>query len=906
MRQDVSDPNDPVPPARRSKFLRPPLPPGAQERARLRALLDRSARLPLTLVVAPAGSGKTVALAQWALRRPDPVGWLTVDPGDAALPRLADTLATAVGSVDPDAGRAVAARWRAEPDPSPAALAAAADAALAEPGPPVVLVLDDAHAAGGAFPDLLWHLVRQPIPRLHLVVSGRTEPPVPLQRLRLQGLLTEIGPDQLRFAPREIAQLAEQRVYGQVGDALTDLLARETAGWPAGVRLMLDAIDGLDDAAEAADRVRSGSVAIDRYLGEEVIDRQPPELADFLLRTALLETVSPNLAAVLLDGPDATARADRLFDDLLARRLFLVPEPGGGGFRYQPFLRRALLARAGARLPEADRRDLLGRAARWHAAHAQPGAAIRCLLAAGEPEAAADLAEAATGPALLREEWAGPLAWLGLLPRETLRARPLLLAAQAWIAQFSGRPHLSLAIHDELAASVDFPPQTAATVEALAEVLRDSWFLPIEQDPAGAAARLDRAVAAIPPGERLGHGLAVCLRARAHAALGYPDESIAELTAWGEAQAGPVDAVTARGQWMVALAHWQTGDLRAWRQAAERVRAMAAASRLVISEGWAETDLGSIAYEEDRIADAIAHLERARAHRPVRHVAQTANASALLALALEADGRRAAADAVLADARAEVEEQRAYGVAALMAGPVARLALARGEDLQPHLDALAPLGIDTVSLYSAAQPTLVRAMLLVAHGGRAALAAARALLDVTEARAATCHNDLTLLRVWALQALAHEAAGRPGAALERACRSLELGAPNGFRRTYLDLRPGFLPLAERVAAARPEIGGIDALVADLAAASAPGRARRPAPVGRRAGGPSALDLLTIREEEVLKALCARLSYKEIGSRLSISPVTVKHHLGSVYAKLGVRTGREAILRATDLGWCDAE
>jgi LuxR family maltose regulon positive regulatory protein len=265
----------------------------------------------VTLVCAPAGSGKTVLLRSWAAERDDPLAWVTVDRGGRDAQRfwieLIEELAAAAGddavervSAAPSfAGEVVVERLLDQLD---------------ELADPLVLVIDDLHELGSE-DALAWlEMLLARVPALLRVVLGtREEPALGLHRLRLDGQLTELRAADLRFSLDETAA-----VLGAGGVALSDAavasLHDRAEGWPAGVRLAAISLAAHPDPERFVAEFSGSERTVAGYLLTEVLERQPPDVRELLLRTSILERISGPLADALSGGAGAAAILQRLED----------------------------------------------------------------------------------------------------------------------------------------------------------------------------------------------------------------------------------------------------------------------------------------------------------------------------------------------------------------------------------------------------------------------------------------------------------------------------------------------------------------------------------------------------------------------------------------------------------------
>src|SRR5580692_7995279 len=394
-------------------------------RPRLSERLSRGAESALTLVSAPAGFGKTTLLAEWlaaALNDGRSVAWLSLDQRDNDSALFWTYLVAALNTGGPAVGAGALALLQLPQPPGEAGLVALLNDLDAIPDD-VVLVLDDYHVIdardvqdGMAF--LLEHLP----PQIHLVIASRTDPALPLARLRGRGELAEIRAADLRFTPGEAAAYLNE----VMGLALTaaDVAALEgrTEGWIAALQLAALSMQGREDTAAFIDGFAGDDRYIVDFLAEEVLQRQPEHVQHFLLQTSILDRLSGPLCDAVTgqDGGKAKLTA------LERGNLFLVPlDDRRQWYRYHQLFADVLHARLLDEQPD-EVPELHRRASRWLEQNGEPSEAIRHALAAADFERAADLVELAI-PAMRRSrQEAAVLGWLKLLPDEVVRVRPVL------------------------------------------------------------------------------------------------------------------------------------------------------------------------------------------------------------------------------------------------------------------------------------------------------------------------------------------------------------------------------------------------------------------------------------------------------------------------------------------------
>jgi len=300
-------------------------------RVALEARLDEAFAKRLTLLVADAGFGKSTLLGSWAADVE--CAWYTASAKDASLSWLERGLARALATRLPEAAAIVEAANEFANAASDAVLHADAFVALLceqlsdALAHDLVLVLDDAHelSRSEASSRLVESLTRQAPPSLHVVLASRSAPPFPIERLRAQGEVLEFSSADLALTVAEIERL----VHASVGESEAQLAAELhelTGGWPALVRLALEALAGapVADRARALDALRGPESRVFMYLAEEVFAGEPPVVRDLIRTVAVLESFTPELCAAL--GIDAAADTIR---DLEHRGLFVERHAGG-------------------------------------------------------------------------------------------------------------------------------------------------------------------------------------------------------------------------------------------------------------------------------------------------------------------------------------------------------------------------------------------------------------------------------------------------------------------------------------------------------------------------------------------------------------------------------------------------
>lgn len=847
----------------------PHIPNATVRRDTLIARLHQADGCRLVLVAAAAGSGKSALLTTWAAEVHQPVAWLSCTDAHADPARFWADLA-----------RTVREAWAADGilgaevlDPQDAAPSAVLCEQLRTVGTAGVIVLDDLHLTALPPADLVGFIADLP-PTVRLVLSTRVDPPFSLARMRLQGTLLEIRQADLAFSPAETTEaLATLQV--PLADDDVDRLHEVTEGWPAGVHLL--GISLRDRPERRLDL--AGLAADDRNLADfllnEVVDRQRPEVREFLMITAELASFDPELCDEVMGRTDSA----ELLEEVRAANLFLVEEVGAAArFRYHHLFHDFLRLRLAARGPDATR-EVHRRAGEAFLRRGDRAEAVRHLLDGGAVDAAREVLASQIVTALTFDLDGGATVarrWLAEHGEDQLRADASGLLECTMALHLGGGAHeaeLWLRRWREREAQLDHAHRV---------LLHGAWSFHhvFTGDPEAALAEAEAATAMIeqaPVENRWSDSLLV-LHLQALLWLGRTDDLRRVAAAGLQRPSLPPALALVRLPAFCAQAHLADGELRAAHDTA--LRARRAADELGLPDlnfGRAEPELvlAQVAVERDELDEAVEHLERVMRISEERRPPLEVLAHLALADVAEARGDRSAADSCFERAHA-AQPQATTIVRARIDGAAARTALRRG-DLATgaaRADQL-PAGLDA-DLVGARRA-------LVAGDAAAALDHLQRVDPTAEPRRVRMEHEV-------LTALAHRRTDRALAA-DHLARALALSGPERFHRTLLAEGPILWDLLEAVPAHGATADHVDALLA---------AARRAVPPSQPVDQGSLIDPLSERELEVLRYLASRLDSSEIAAALYLSVNTVRTHVKAIYRKLAVSSRADAVARAREL------
>jgi LuxR family maltose regulon positive regulatory protein len=882
-------------------------------RPRLSERLSRGAESALTLVSAPAGFGKTTLLAEWlavAAAGGRSVAWLSLDQRDNDPALFWTYLVAALNTGAPAIGAGALALLR-PPQPSNEAALVALINDLDAISDDVVLVLDDYHVIdardvqdGMAF--LLEHLP----PQIHLVIASRTDPPLPLARLRGRGELAEIRAADLRFTPGEAAAYLNE-VMGLVLTA-ADVAALEgrTEGWIAALQLAALSMQGREDTAAFIDGFAGDDRYIVDFLAEEVLQRQPGHVQHFLLQTSILDRLSGPLCDAVTGQHGGKAKLAALERG----NLFLVPlDDRRQWYRYHQLFADVLHARLLDEQPD-DVPGLHRRASGWLQQNGDPSEAIRHALAAGDFGRAADLVELAI-PAMLRSrQEAAVLGWLELLPDEVVRVRPVLSVgfagallaggefegvearlrdAEGWL---DGATGIRRGSHAPAAEMVVVDDAEFRRLPAEIELYRAAQAL-VRGDGPGTVRQARQALELSPADDHLGRASAAALMGLASWASGDLE---AGHSGYAECMAGLRRAGHIADTFGCAIAladirrtQGRLGEaMRTYEQALQR----ATQQGEPVLRGTADMYVGMSEVHRERDDLPAATQQLLCSQELGEHIGLPQNRyrwRVAMARIREAEGDLAGALDLLDEA-----ERLYVGDFFPNVRPVpalgARVRVAQGE-LGEALGWAREQGLsvddDLSYLREFEHITLARVLLAQYTAKRAerSIQEATRLLERLLRAAEEGQRTGSVIEILVLQALAHQARDDIPAALASLRRAVTLAEPEGYVRIFADEGP---PMASLLRAAAKQ-GIARDYVRRLLAAVNKAEDGTPASQGL-------IEPLSERELDVLRLLGTDLGGPDIARELIVSLNTVRTHTKNIYAKLGVNNRRAAVRRAREL------
>lgn len=901
-----------------TKLFAPRRHPRLIARPRLLAKLIDGPPAKLILVSAPAGSGKTTLVVEWmqaiAARQPPAAvhfTWLSLDESENDPIRFVTYLVAALQQAVPQVGQTIAPMLEraVQTPPTLETLMTVVINDLVQVALEVVLVLDDYHVIQTpAIHNALTFFLDNTPPGVQVVITTRADPPLPLARWRASMELLELRDRELRFSTAETAEFLRQQLGIDVQASDVAALEQRTEGWIAGLQLVALSLHERTDLA-AFIRAFTGSHAyIVDYLVEEVLDRQRPQVVQFLLQTSILTRLNAALCDAVLQRHDSQA----MLVELDRGNLFLQAlDNQRQWYRYHHLFADVLRHRSQQSEPQLVR-ALHQRASIWYAQQNLLHEAIDHGLAAGDLVRVQALFEANVPDLLKRSEHETVQHWLRSLPPEQVRSSPHLALASAAVLVLKHDLAVAETFVDAAEQAIRrtaLEPGLRTTLMGQAAALRANIALNYN-DAAGVVTLAQAALAELPAEN-------VTLRGQILFHLGCAQIWLGNLTQAGVALAEAAyisEATQDLHTTLLALynqgaVQFVMGQLQQAEQLFNQALQLLASRGIqaLPTAGIVHGELGELLYEQNRLDEAEVHITEALRRGEYGGLPRT-QAIAYQSLVRLALARKDWAEAHALNTRAEQLVQQ-HHLPPRYATPIiankVRIWLAEGA-----LDAVrtwaAQVGLPAPEandrMFEPQYLALARA--LIATG---ATEAAGELLIWLRCLAEADGRVLSLVEILALQAWGR-AIAQPHA-LEPAFtvldEALALAAPAKFVRTFADLGAAMQQLlaayCQQNSNSPRRYGALYVYVEQLLAAFGDDFASPPAPAPLPLAAPSLVEPLTERELEVLRLVAVGHSDRQIAAALIVAIGTVKRHLNNIYSKLGVHSRTQALAVAKAAG-----
>ena len=871
----------------------------------LEACMDQNCRL--LLISAPAGYGKTTLLAAWLKQVDCPVTWFTLEEGDNDLTRFLNYLVASLKRVQSDVGETVLSLLQSPQISSPAAIMTVLLNDLASIEHKFLLVLDDYHAVSAepVHEAIRFLLDHQP-PNMRIVIASRADPPLPLARLRARGQLVELRERDLRFAPDEATEFLNRVMGLKLAPEMVAALQSRTEGWAAGLQMAAVSLKGREDAQAFILGFTGSHRYVMDYLIEEVLRLQSQPIQEFLLRTSILERLSAALCDCLMDDGDGFSESQAILERLEQSNLFLHPlDENWDWFRYHRLFSDLLRQRLARTHPGLDV-ELHSRASRWYEQHGWPAEAIEHAFSAQDMQRALDLVDRNAESVMKRSETGTILTWGNRFPDDVIRTRPKLSVYHAYVMLLNGYPQKE--IEQRLLAVEDGGLSTLRTLPLRA------YFALFQGDYINGERDAMEALEKLPESDDFLRGLAAFVLGNSIIARGdtQSGKEVLERVA-GLMKTADNPFMSAAVLITLAEVYFKQGLLHKAQSLYEKAlaRSLDSQGRKLPIAGKPLVRLGELMREWNQFDQALKYLEEGIILSGVFGQVGVISSDVTLAQIYWEQDNYSRAQKALDHAR---ELAQAFDVT-IIDDLFVEMYQAWLWLVQGKLDAaerwLQDRELDRDEIdYTLIEDNEQRFIHQRIHkyemmvASRVLIQSGRPEKVVSRLGSLLIELEKTdrgklVLEARMLQALALQAAGEEEQSLTVLGKVLEAASTEGYIRLFVDegaamrrlLRAVLPRLSDTV---REYAASLLSIFAGLESSTAmTGKLQPP-------GSESLIEPLSRREMDILQLLESSLTTNEIADRLMVSVHTVRSHVKSIYAKLGVHGRIAAVTHAREL------
>jgi LuxR family maltose regulon positive regulatory protein len=869
----------------------------------------------LTLIAAPAGFGKSTLLSEWITQSPRCVTWLSLDEGDNDPVKFWTYVITSMQALGSDLGSGALALLRlpqAPPVPSILTILINDITSFQET---VAVVLDDYHIIESqSIHDGVTFLIEHMPPNMHLILTTRVDPSLPLGRLRARDELNELRANDLRFSVDETTTFLNQVMGFNLSLAEASVLEARTEGWIAGLQIAAFSMKGRENISGFIQAFSGSHRHILGYLAEEVLNQQPKTTLNFLLQTSILDRLCASLCDAVTDDSNGQA----ILENMEHANLFISPlDENGVWYRYHHLFAEVLRARLQQSRPGIIR-NLHRRASNWYEQNGRIAESVGHILAAQDFEEASRLIEQTSRTMWQRGDVTTLQNWLAALPPDIRSASPGLCLAQAWGALAVGQLPLaeSSILESEKAMNL-MDEGEVLSLRAEVDVIR-SALAGYRQESAKAIELAHRSLEHLPEGDHF-------LRGRLAYNLGWAYLSQGDLRA-AKKELNEA-AIFSLNLGDLSTASFALAALGAELEMQGRLRDAASCYRRVIqaiqkdgrplpvpAASGAYVRLSGILYEWNQLDECTQFANQGiELSRPFQANGALFVAYLVLARVLKMHEDPAGALDSLSNAETAVHSGGIPIELLRMVEAVrAQLWLAQGKLAEAsqwaavyERDLIFPSNGDWQgvrqlhSVFDFECLTLIRVRI-----AQAQWAEALKLLTRLESIVETGKREGSIIKLLCLRALALQAQTQSSESIIAIGDALALAKPEGYICTFVNEgEPMRLLLLDyKTTIKRQTVQGIsqdsnqlivyiDQLLAEFPSTSAADKPKHE----------SLLEPLSARELEILRLIDAGRSNQEIAEILVIAISTVKSHINNLYGKLGTNRRTEAIAIARQQG-----
>ena len=777
-----------------TKLHRPPVTSDCIIRNNIIEVLEKNIYKPLSLVVAPAGYGKSVIVSQWLESTKALFTWISLDDEHNDLRTFLLYINAAIEKIFPRALENTSVLINASSLPPIKVIAHSLINELDAIEHDFILVLDDYHRIqNDTIHHLMNELLRFPPEHMHLSILTRKDPPLKINSLLLHNRMTEIRMNELSFSENEIQALFQKLFNISLKEGAAKLIQEKTEGWIVGLRMALLNIKSEDDVDVAIANIRGDAWSLSNFLVEEVLLKQPAEVQDLLLITSMFDRFCADLIEDIYSKTHKSENhlsGSEFIHWLVKSNLFIIPlDAERLWFRYHHLIQELLQKRLKIEKSDGDISTFLNQASRWFEKQGLIEEAIHHRLKAGDQNAAIKIIEQHRDAEFNKDKWYVVQQWLAKLPEKSLTGSPNILLTRAWIAHEQYQHVLMMDLLDKAAKLVE---QVETTDSLKGEVYYWQGILQYYSGNGELSQQLFEKSRKLVPGElNLIDGQIVLHLNLARYMCGQKEEALNQTYQLIEKAGTRESLFITRVMAGAAFINMFSADLKRLIEEAHRMESFAKKGQFSYTSAFSSYFLGYAYFHILDIDKAIHHLEETTNQRYIHHIIAAMNGMAGLAFVQQLSGKIKEATTTMELLEDFVQDLGKPEYMQVVYSCRGRISLLQ-DDLASAMnwaELITEEPAPSVTFCWLEVPCITKVRILISEGSAKSLEIASDQLGKLRQISEECRHLNQLVDITVLEVLLLHKKGLINEALEKLKEAIQLAEPGGWIRPFVEAGP---------------------------------------------------------------------------------------------------------------------
>ncbi len=882
-----------------TKLQRPSLPSDFIPKPALLEYVNDNIERPLTLISAGGGFGKSTFVNSWLSDIPYKISWLSLDDEDNDIRTLLTYFISSVQQAFPEFGKTLQSLLHSEHLPPMNVFARQLVNDLNNLPERLFLAFDDFHViTNREIIDLFSTILKYPIPNLHLILITRTDPPLPLTKLRAQNKMKDVRSSHLRMTEEETRKFIQFHIPTDNITPLVKILNDYLEGWITGLRLAVFHLPFQNEKTEDFETVLAKTNLPEEYFLKEILNNINAKKLKFLLKTSILQKFNSQLADHLLTESNDDFNSSAIIDELVKKNLFIINlDNEGQWYRYHHLFQSLLQKELAKRIPKETIIELHKRASQWYESVLSLEDAFFYAAQINDYDRISELVEKHMHTTLNENKWYVLEQWLKKIPDSYIYQKPALIIARMWVLQHKNEiwaiPDL-LEKLKELHSSTSWDNEIELQKQFFVGIIL-FWSAKIKQS----LAMFDNVRKNLSPDKSGARSLATIYYANASQMNGTGREVFMEIEKNLYDNRNNTYFQTILNGALVYMKLLE-GDLFAAERISRQTLEHGQSENDIFGTVWGKYFLGYIAFQQGKYELSEKYFSYVLDNIYIINMVGSVDGYSGMMLSQLALNKTKDFENTLEQFVSFVKERNNPVFSTIAYAVRARLALLNNDiETASRLIKIANMDFDSgTMLFHIEVPRITLCRILLAQNNSESTDEAMGILNELLTLAEKTRNIPQLINIQTLLTLGYKQKDYTKKAIESLTNALTIAEPGNWIQPFTETGTEIRDLLARINSNDKPKKFVSVLLNKMSNVHKPSK-KLPIP-DVKAQNAYHLDPLSNRELDVIQLLAKRFSNKEIAGELHISESTVKRHTITIYQKLGVNKRRDAVLKAREI------